>query len=96
MVMTILDSLLTGPDTGFYNLDCPGFVHINQHFAIRAAVQSVSTLDGRQEQFPATIWKGPHSGHWWLKFSTNLVIRYWPSTLFTHLQNGATKVQRGG
>ncbi|KAG2305244.1 hypothetical protein Bca52824_033895 [Brassica carinata] len=83
-------------DTGCYNLDCPGFVPINQHFAIGAAVQSVSTLDGRQEQFPVTIWKDRHSGHWWLKFSTNLIIGYWPSTLFTHLQTGATEVQWGG
>ncbi|KAF2595240.1 hypothetical protein F2Q70_00042383, partial [Brassica cretica] len=82
-------------DSGCYNFDCPGFVPINQHFAVGAAAQSVSTLDGRQEQFPATIWKDPHSGHWWLKFSTNLAIGYWPSTLFTHLQNGATEVQWG-
>lgn len=40
-------------DTGCYNFDCPGFVPINQHFAVGAAAQSVSTLDGRQ----ATIWK---------------------------------------
>ncbi|WZZ63684.1 hypothetical protein YC2023_075054 [Brassica napus] len=98
---------MTGIDTGCYNFDCPGFVPINQHFAVGAAAQSVSTLDGRQEQFPATIWMvdiiraifiicgDPHSGHWWLKFSTNLAIGYWPSTLFTHLQNGATEVQWG-
>ncbi|CAN6929883.1 unnamed protein product [Brassica oleracea var. botrytis] len=73
MVMTILDTLFTGQDTGCYNFDCPGFVPIDQHFAVGAAAQSVSTLDGRQEQFPATIWKDPHSGHWWLKFSTKTV-----------------------
>lgn len=44
---------MTGIDTGCYNFDCPGFVPINQHFAVGAAAQSVSTLDGRQ----ATIWK---------------------------------------
>lgn len=43
--------------TGCYNLECPGFVHINQGFALGAAVHAVSTLDGEQAQFPATIWK---------------------------------------
>ncbi|ESQ30965.1 hypothetical protein EUTSA_v10012290mg [Eutrema salsugineum] len=82
--------------TGCYNLECSGFVPVNQHFAIGAAVRAVSTLGGRQEMFPATIWKDPHSGHWWLKFSTHLIIGYWPSSLFNHLQNGANEIQWGG
>ncbi|EOA32597.1 hypothetical protein CARUB_v10015890mg, partial [Capsella rubella] len=62
--------------TGCYNLDCPGFVTINQRFALGGIVPRVSTLNGQQEVIPTTIWKDSLTGNWWLKFSTNLNF-YW-------------------
>ncbi|CAL9243471.1 unnamed protein product [Arabidopsis halleri] len=82
--------------TGCYNLACPGFVLINQKFAIGAPVREVSTLDGTQYHIPTTIWKDPRSGHWWLKFSTHTLVGYWPASLFNKFQNGATEVHWGG
>ncbi|VVB08435.1 unnamed protein product [Arabis nemorensis] len=83
-------------ETGCYNLECDGFVPVNQEFALGAAVHAVSTLGGQQAQFSTTIWKDPHSGHWWLRVNNHIIVGYWPSTLFNHLENSATEVQWGG
>ncbi|ESQ29627.1 hypothetical protein EUTSA_v10023935mg [Eutrema salsugineum] len=83
-------------DSGCYNLDCKGFVHTNQEFALGASCSQVSSLDGQQHEFPITIWKDPGSGNWWLRSGTHLIIGYWPSSLFNHLQVGANEVHWGG
>ncbi|EOA39301.1 hypothetical protein CARUB_v10012314mg [Capsella rubella] len=84
-----------GYRTGCYNLEC-GFVQIDQGFALGAAVTPVSTLNGEQYHIPATIWKDSRTGNWWLKLNYHILVGYWPSTLFNHLQNGANRVEWGG
>ncbi|CAN8314021.1 unnamed protein product [Cochlearia groenlandica] len=89
----------TGDDyaqTGCYNLECPGFVHVNQEFALGAAVSHLSTINGQQYHIPVTIWKEPRTGNWWLKIDYHILVGYWPSSLFNHLQNSATSIQFGG
>ncbi|ESQ30913.1 hypothetical protein EUTSA_v10012162mg [Eutrema salsugineum] len=70
--------------SGCYNLDCPGFVPVNQGFALGAVISNVSTMDGPQSHIPTTIWKDPHSGNWWLKLNYHLIVGYWPSKLMVH------------
>ncbi|KAF8107492.1 hypothetical protein N665_0120s0017 [Sinapis alba] len=82
--------------TGCYNLACPGFVHVNPDFAIGGPVRDISVLNGQQYHIPITIWKDPHSGNWWLKISTHIIVGYWPASLFNHLQDAASEIQWGG
>ncbi|ESQ39067.1 hypothetical protein EUTSA_v10001722mg [Eutrema salsugineum] len=83
-------------DTGCYNLKCPGFVTVNQDFALGAAVSPISSIDGDQYHIPTSIWKDTRSGHWWLKFHDHIFVGYWPSSLFKDLKDCATNVQWGG
>nr|XP_009773049.1 PREDICTED: uncharacterized protein LOC104223326 [Nicotiana sylvestris] len=38
----------------------------------------------------------PKHGHWWLELGSGLLVGYWPSFLFSHLQNHASMIQFGG
>lgn len=38
----------------------------------------------------------PKHGHWWLEFGSGLLVGYWPSFLFSHLQSHASMIQFGG
>ncbi|XP_051123165.1 uncharacterized protein LOC127246030 [Andrographis paniculata] len=82
--------------TGCYNLLCSGFVQINNKIAIGAAISPRSSYAGRQFDIGITIWKDPKHGHWWLEFGPGLLIGYWPSFLFSHLQHHASMIQFGG
>ncbi|CAK9138585.1 unnamed protein product [Ilex paraguariensis] len=82
--------------TGCYNLLCSGFVQTNNKIAIGAAISPRSSFNGRQFDIGIMIWKDPKHGHWWLEFGSGLLIGYWPSFLFTHLQSHASMVQFGG
>ncbi|KAL1191947.1 Protein neprosin [Cardamine amara subsp. amara] len=84
-----------GYKSGCYNLDCRGFVPVNNKFALGVAVSKVSTMNGQQYNIPTTIWKDAHSGNWWLTMNNELV-GYWPSILFNHLKDGADEIQWGG
>lgn len=82
--------------TGCYNLLCSGFVQINNKIAIGAAISPRSSYTGRQFDIGIMIWKDPKHGHWWLQFGPGLLVGYWPSFLFSHLQSHASMVQFGG
>ncbi|KAI5665175.1 hypothetical protein M9H77_24498 [Catharanthus roseus] len=83
--------------TGCYNLLCSGFVQTNNRIAIGAAISPRSSYNGRQFDIGIMIWKDPKHGHWWLEFgSGGLLVGYWPSFLFSHLQMHASMVQFGG
>lgn len=43
-----------------------------------------------------TYWNDPKHGHWWLQFGSGVLIGYWPSFLFSHLQKQASMIQFGG
>ncbi|XP_023642481.1 uncharacterized protein LOC17892607 [Capsella rubella] len=78
--------------TGCYNnIGCPGFVSINQEFALGSPISQVSVFEGLQINL-----LDPRTGNWWLKFGPHFYVGYWPSALFNHLQNGGTEVHWGG
>ncbi|KAM0965237.1 hypothetical protein ACFX2C_021168 [Malus domestica] len=82
--------------TGCYNLLCSGFVQTNSRIAIGAAISPTSSYHGGQFDISLLIWKDPKHGNWWLEFGNGVLVGYWPSFLFTHLQNHASMVQFGG
>ncbi|CAA0826681.1 Protein of Unknown Function (DUF239 [Striga hermonthica] len=82
--------------TGCYNLLCSGFVQINNKIAIGAAISPRSSYNTRQYDIGIMIWKDPKHGNWWLEFGPGLLVGYWPSFLFSHLQSHASMVQFGG
>ncbi|KAG0460478.1 hypothetical protein HPP92_020775 [Vanilla planifolia] len=82
--------------TGCYNLLCSGFIQTNSEVVIGGSISPVSSIGGEQIDITILIWKDPKQGNWWLKFGDDMPVGYWPAELFTHLANGATKVQWGG
>ncbi|GJY21063.1 reverse transcriptase domain-containing protein [Tanacetum coccineum] len=80
-----------------HNLQCPGFVQINQKFCLGAAINPISTYNGQQHLAICMIWKDPRSGDWWLKVGSEL-IGYWPKNLFPDLseRHGAKTIEYGG
>ncbi|KAF2287507.1 hypothetical protein GH714_001032 [Hevea brasiliensis] len=82
--------------TGCYNLLCAGFVQSNSRIAIGAAISPVSSYAGNQYDITILIWKDPKLGNWWMGFSDNTLVGYWPAELFTHLADHATMVEWGG
>ncbi|KAJ9179982.1 hypothetical protein P3X46_008291 [Hevea brasiliensis] len=82
--------------TGCYNLLCAGFVQSNSRIAIGAAISPVSSNAGNQYDITILIWKDPKLGNWWMGFSDNTLVGYWPAELFTHLADHATMVEWGG
>ncbi|KAJ9568374.1 hypothetical protein OSB04_004340 [Centaurea solstitialis] len=64
--------------------------------AIGAAISPRSSYKGKQFDIGIMIWKDPKHGHWWLQFGSGLLIGYWPSFLFSHLQKHASMIQFGG
>ncbi|XP_028769397.1 uncharacterized protein LOC114726849 [Neltuma alba] len=82
--------------TGCYNLLCSGFVQTNNKIAIGAAISPTSSYNGGQFDISLVIWKDPKHGNWWLEFGSGILVGYWPSFLFTHLQDHGSMVQFGG
>ncbi|OIT02086.1 hypothetical protein A4A49_32922 [Nicotiana attenuata] len=82
--------------TGCYNLLCSGFVQTNNKIAMGAAISPTSLVNNRQLDIDVMIWKDPKHGHWWLELGSGLLVGYWPSFLFSHLQNHASMIQFGG
>ncbi|CAL0311321.1 unnamed protein product [Lupinus luteus] len=82
--------------TGCYNLLCAGFIQTNSRIAIGAAISPISSFDANQYDITILIWKDPKVGNWWMSYSDNTLIGYWPAELFTHLADHATMVEWGG
>ncbi|KAL3644502.1 hypothetical protein CASFOL_009682 [Castilleja foliolosa] len=84
-----------GYKTGCFNLQCSGFVHICNNIALGAVISPVSSYNGRQYDIPISVYKNRDDSNWWLWVNGNFV-GYWPSFLFTHLEDHATMVEFGG
>ncbi|CAN4100518.1 unnamed protein product [Withania somnifera] len=82
--------------TGCYNLLCSGFVQTNNRIAMGAAISPTSSPNGSQLDIDIMIWKDPKHGHWWLELGSGQLVGYWPSFLFSHLQEHASMIQFGG
>ncbi|KAI7724585.1 hypothetical protein M8C21_015446, partial [Ambrosia artemisiifolia] len=81
-------------ETGCYNL-CSGFVQTNNNYAIGGTLSPTSQTDGTQHELAILIWKDGRDGDWWMDINGEL-IGYWPSSLFTYLQDSASSIQWGG
>uniref|UniRef100_A0A1D1YA34 Enolase n=1 Tax=Anthurium amnicola TaxID=1678845 RepID=A0A1D1YA34_9ARAE len=81
--------------TGCYNVECPGFVQINQQMSLRARLQPVSVYGGRQYTIEVQIFKDKTSGNWWLLLQ-GVELGYWPKELVPSLAEGASVIEWGG
>ncbi|KAL3507408.1 hypothetical protein ACH5RR_032790 [Cinchona calisaya] len=81
--------------TGCYNLQCSGFVQTNNVFTLGGTLSPLSTFHGSQFEIDALIWKEPSQDAWWLQCN-NIIIGYWPTSLFTSLANSAPIIEWGG
>ncbi|XP_074351660.1 protein neprosin-like [Apium graveolens] len=81
--------------TGCYNLRCSAFIHISKYVALGATLIPVSSYNGAQYDIVILIWKDPNDGNWWMRYN-NENIGYWPASLFTNLDDGATYIVWGG
>ncbi|CDP13128.1 unnamed protein product [Coffea canephora] len=81
--------------TGFYNLNCRGFVHTNKNIALGTTIERISTYHGPQYELPFFIWK-------WLKVFIILeqdsftLIGYCRAFIFTDLADSASMSRWGG
>ncbi|XP_023638831.1 uncharacterized protein LOC17885811 [Capsella rubella] len=83
--------------TGCFNLQCPGFIHVSTKFAVGVLAQPVSIYGGQQYHLEVSIYQDHLTGHWWFVLRDE-PIGYWPRSLFKAdgLANGATSVNWGG
>ncbi|KAF8085875.1 hypothetical protein N665_0643s0004 [Sinapis alba] len=83
--------------TGCYNTLCPGFVQVSKRFPLGFLLEPVSIYDGHQSEIGIHIYKDGVTGNWWL-FVQNVMIGYWPNSLFTKtgLGHGSGLVSYGG
>ncbi|RZR73950.1 hypothetical protein BHM03_00030192 [Ensete ventricosum] len=79
--------------TGCYNLLCSGFIQINNEIAMGASISPISDYDGSQYDISILVWK---EGNWWMQFGSDYVLGYWPSFLFSYLEDSATMIEWGG
>ncbi|XP_044947906.1 uncharacterized protein LOC123397438 [Hordeum vulgare subsp. vulgare] len=81
--------------TGCYNLQCPGFIQTNNQIALGGSISPTSTYGGAQYDIDILVWKDKVGGNWWLQVG-GYYVGYWPSFIFSYLQNSASSVQWGG
>jgi hypothetical protein len=84
---------------GCYDLDCPGFVQINNNWHLGGPWNHYSTTDGEQWGFEMQ-WK-LYTGNWWLflKGPGNYeAVGYYPTSIFNggQLSKIATTIEYGG
>ncbi|KAF8023247.1 hypothetical protein BT93_F0678 [Corymbia citriodora subsp. variegata] len=82
--------------TGCFDLTCSGFVQTNSEVALGSAVSPVSSDGGEQYQISVGIFMDPNTSNWWLKLTNNLVVGYFPGSLFFYLKQNAIMVNWGG
>ncbi|KAM4111027.1 hypothetical protein ACJW30_05G036700 [Castanea mollissima] len=78
---------------GCYNLQCPGFVQVNQKFAFGSPIEPISRYSAKQFEMGITMYK--KHGNWWLQVQDQ-VLGYWPSSIFNYLASTATRIIWGG
>ncbi|XP_023638826.1 uncharacterized protein LOC111830586 [Capsella rubella] len=83
--------------TGCFNLQCPGFIHVSSKFAVGVLAQPVSIYGGEQYHLEVNIYQDHLTRNWWFMLRDE-PIGYWPRSLFKDegLANGASVVDWGG
>ncbi|XP_049362031.1 uncharacterized protein LOC125826730 [Solanum verrucosum] len=79
-----------------FNTRCPGFIHINTAIPLDGDLPG-STYGGPIYDVPMYIARDISNGNWWFKFGPNYTsVGFWPSKIFTKLNEFATSVEYGG
>ncbi|KAH0691903.1 hypothetical protein KY285_018357 [Solanum tuberosum] len=79
-----------------FNTRCPGFIHINTAIPLDGDLPG-STYGGPIYDVPMYIALDMSNGNWWFKFGPNYTsVGFWPSKIFTKLNEFATSVEYGG
>ncbi|KAL3536970.1 hypothetical protein ACH5RR_000336 [Cinchona calisaya] len=81
--------------TGCYNIDCPAFVSVSSTIPFDYAFPDISTRGNTQYDIKLRL-QLTVNGYWLVYLNTNLLIGYWPSSIFTSLGNGGDNVLWGG
>ncbi|CAN6163145.1 unnamed protein product [Urochloa humidicola] len=83
--------------TGFFNLDCNGFVPVNY-----APITPGDTLEPEngQSKISIKIFKNKDDGDWWLHYGYDInnlkPVGFWPKSIFTNLNDHAGFITWGG
>jgi hypothetical protein len=82
---------------GCYNLDCGGFVQVDNSVYIGGGFTNASDFGGTQYVIKLLIARDPATGNWWLWWF-DTPVGYWPNGLFdaAGLANQADTVDFGG
>ncbi|XP_028777885.1 uncharacterized protein LOC114734416 [Neltuma alba] len=85
-------------NTGCYDLLCSGFVQVYSAVALGSSIMPLSLYNdtNSQYQITITIWKDKGDGDWWMRYGTDQIVGYWPSSLFSSLSDSATVIEWGG
>ncbi|GMY30355.1 hypothetical protein FCV25MIE_25597 [Fagus crenata] len=79
------------------NTLCPGFVQVSPMFPLGYVLRNISVYGGQQFIVRCIIFKEHGLGNWWLAHDTfQIIVGYWPSTLFTTLKKSASEIRWGG
>lgn len=90
---------LTG-NHGCYNLECSGFVQVDNQWVIGGAMPSFTTLAENapaESEVEIEVLYDPTQGVWWL-YLNNVAVGYWPTSIYEggRLGGSALEVQWGG
>jgi hypothetical protein len=82
-------------NTGCYNLDCPGFVQVNNSWHFGSGLSPYSTVGGTQYELAIRWWL--YYGNWWLSLNGTWV-GYYPGSIYGggQLSRNATIIEFGG
>ncbi|KAG9441278.1 hypothetical protein H6P81_017132 [Aristolochia fimbriata] len=83
-------------ETGCFNTLCPGFVQIDTQVPLGADLGPVSVYKGFQYELQFDLFKDLSMGDWWLVVGDNKSVGYWPSELFTAINEYSDRVAWGG
>ncbi|CAI9112884.1 OLC1v1013387C1 [Oldenlandia corymbosa var. corymbosa] len=80
---------------GYYNVDYPGFVIVNEEIPLNYVFPRTSNAWGEIDQVAITIQRGDEAGNWYLTVNGN-VLGFWKGELFSKLANSAATIRFGG
>ncbi|OMO83558.1 hypothetical protein COLO4_22434 [Corchorus olitorius] len=85
-----------GEISGCFDTECPGFVQVDTNLPVGAAFSNVSKINGEQFVRDMSLTMDLF-GNWWVEvFGGSGVVGYYPSELFSRLQEGAEAAFWGG
>ncbi|KAJ4953132.1 hypothetical protein NE237_029964 [Protea cynaroides] len=83
-------------NTGCFNILCPVFVKIDKTFTPSMVLQPISVYGGTQYVIYVNVYQDLATKNWWLMVTNrNIVVGYWPSAIFSYLNEGASSVVWG-